>query len=86
MTKRQRKIRRRRRRERQAKVNTVLQWIRKGLQFVGILGATLAAVTVAVGVLFQNPYRSLEILIFMGGFFLCMWLCHEVYEKGGEEE
>lgn len=80
-TTRERKIRRERRRQREAKLDKLRKIIRNCIVTIGILFAILAFDVLVTGVLYENPYRSLEITAIVASLAFGSWLFMKAFPE-----
>jgi len=80
-TARERKIRRERKRQKQARLDRLCRIMRNCVVTIGILLAIMAFDVVMVGVLYENPYRSLEIIIVMASLAVGAWLFMKAFPE-----
>lgn len=80
-TARERKIRRERKRQKQAKLDRLRRIMRNCVVTIGILLAIMAFDVVMVGVLYENPYRSIEIIIVMASLAVGAWLFMKAFPE-----
>lgn len=80
-TARERKIRRERRKQKQAKLDKLRRIMRNCIVTIGILLSIMAFDVVMVGVLYENPYRSIEIIIAIASLGVGAWLFMKAFPE-----
>lgn len=77
----ERKIKRERRKQQQAKLDRLRRIMRNCIVTIGILIAVLAFDVLMVGVLYENPMRSLEIIIIVASLAFGAWLFMKAFPE-----
>lgn len=80
-TARERRIRRERRKQRETKLVRLRRIIRNCIVTIGILLSIMAFDVVMVGVLYENPYRSIEIIIVIASLGVGTWLFMKAFPE-----
>lgn len=74
MTARERRLNRERRKRKQAKIEKVQTAVKNVLVVIGIIALIMAFDVVMTMFLFENPFRSLEIITVVSSVFFGAWL------------
>lgn len=80
-TARERKIRRERKKQKQAKLDRLRRIMRNCIVTIGILLVVMAFDVAMVGILYENPYRSLEIIIVIASLGVAAWLFMKAFPE-----